>query len=124
MRTILILIAALLTSSAHAATPAEQACVLKAADTLPKIQGMKIGKGRASTAEGAPPGFLRVDIDWEAAASARRGSISALWMAMATLGCNAWLSRAFPLHSVAGLLPEGIEIGAQFRVYAIFTKHL
>jgi hypothetical protein len=67
MRTILILIAALLTSSAHAATPAEQACVLKAADTLPKIQGMKIGKGRASTAEGAPPGFLRVDIDWEAA---------------------------------------------------------
>jgi hypothetical protein len=63
-----MLAAALLISSAHAASPSEQACVLKAADTLPKIQGMKIGKGKASPAAApAPAGFLRVDIDWEAA---------------------------------------------------------
>lgn len=53
---------------AHAASPGEQACVLKAADTLPKIVGMKIGKGRTSPAGApAPAGWLHVDIDWEAA---------------------------------------------------------
>jgi hypothetical protein len=50
-----------------AANSNEQACILKAADTLPKIQGMKIGKGRTSPAPGAPAGWLRVEMDWESA---------------------------------------------------------
>ena len=46
----------------------DQACILKAADTLPKIQGMKIGKGRTRAAEApAPAGWLRVEVDWSAA---------------------------------------------------------
>lgn len=53
---------------AFAAPANEQACVLKAADTLPKIAGMKIGKSHASPAEApAPAGWLRVEVDWSAA---------------------------------------------------------
>jgi hypothetical protein len=54
--------------AALGANPNEQACVLKAADTLPKIAGMKIGKSRTSPAEGpAVAQWLRVEIDWSAA---------------------------------------------------------
>lgn len=68
MRTIAVLVVAICCAPAHAATPSEQACVLKAADTLPKIQGMKIGNGRTSPAGApAPAGWLRVEMDWESA---------------------------------------------------------
>jgi hypothetical protein len=67
MRLIIVAICAVQIPTALAATPVEQACILKAADTLPKIQGMKIGKGRAAPAQGAPAGFQRVEISWEAA---------------------------------------------------------
>ncbi len=63
-----LMISALPISSALAASPNEQACVLKAADTLPKIVGMKIGKSRTSPAGApAPAGWLRVEVDWSAA---------------------------------------------------------
>ncbi|MEY9239158.1 hypothetical protein ABIF68_006778 [Bradyrhizobium japonicum] len=62
-------------SPALAAGSNEQACVLKAADTLPKIAGMKIGKSRTTTMQApnnwpgsGPP--LRVDIEWTAAGQA------------------------------------------------------
>lgn len=71
MRTIKTLIAALCAmqiSTAIAASPSEQVCILKAADTLPKIVGMKIGKSRTSPAGApAPAGWLRVEVDWSAA---------------------------------------------------------
>ncbi|MCK1656162.1 hypothetical protein [Bradyrhizobium sp. 151] len=41
---------------ALAATPNKSACSIKAADTLPKIAGMKIGK-RKTTDQPAPPNW-------------------------------------------------------------------
>lgn len=67
MRTATLLIATLLTMPALAAEP-DATCVLKAADALPKVAGMKIGKSRTSPAEGpAIAQWRRVEIDWQAA---------------------------------------------------------
>jgi hypothetical protein len=65
----------LFVTPATAATPNEQACILKAAETLPKIQGLKIGKSRA-TAMPTPAGWagsgppIRVEVDFTAAGQA------------------------------------------------------
>ncbi|WP_426615240.1 hypothetical protein [Bradyrhizobium sp. McL0616] len=74
MRTILIAVAAMMSMSPALAAPNanEQACILKVADTLPKIAGMNIGKSR-TTPMPLPAGWpgsgppLRVEIDWSAA---------------------------------------------------------
>jgi hypothetical protein len=67
MRTVIAALCFVVGIPASLAAPGEQACVLKAADTLPKIVGMKIGKSKTSPAGApAPAGWLRVDIDWEA----------------------------------------------------------
>jgi hypothetical protein len=73
-----VLIASLLiVLPALAATPNESACIIKAADTLPNIAGMKIGK-RKTTDQPAPPNWpsssppIRVEIDWSAAGQSQK----------------------------------------------------
>jgi hypothetical protein len=74
----------LLAAPAAAATPNETACILKAAETLPKIAGMQIGKSRATLLP-APQGWqwgppIKVEVDWTAAGQA------ATWAYLCTVG--------------------------------------
>lgn len=61
---------------AFAASPNESACIIKAADTLPKIAGMKIGRSK-TIPQPAPPNWasrippIRVEIEWNAAGQAQ-----------------------------------------------------
>lgn len=77
MKTAMILLATALIAGQAKADPVASACVIKAAETLPKIAGMKIGKS-ATEAVAAPPGWslpsppTRVVISWEAAGQAQR----------------------------------------------------
>lgn len=87
MRHAAILIAAALSAStpAQSATPNEQACILKAAETPPRVAGMKIGKSRTKPLE-TPAGWqgsgppIRVEVDWTAAGQA------ATWVYLCAVG--------------------------------------
>jgi hypothetical protein len=73
-----VLIASFLTPCpALAATPNESACIIKVAEAVPKIAGMRIGKSK-TTDQPAPPNWpsphppVRVEIDWSAAGQSQK----------------------------------------------------
>lgn len=77
MRAILTASILVATTPALAASPNESACIIKAADTLPKIAGMKIGKSRtipqpAPANWPSPNSPIRVEIEWSAAGQSRK----------------------------------------------------
>lgn len=77
MRAILTASILIIATPALAASPNDSACIIKAADALPKIAGMKIGKSTV-TQQPAPPNWpspnppIRVEIEWTAAGQSQR----------------------------------------------------
>jgi hypothetical protein len=74
----------LLPLTAQAATSNETACILKAAETLPKIAGMQIGKSRVQEMP-SPAGWqwgppIKVEVDWTAA------GVASTWAYLCTVG--------------------------------------
>lgn len=83
LRANLILSAMLLALGAHATEVTDQtACILKVAETLPKVAGLRIEKGTAMPAAGAPEGVFRVTVDWSAAGQSTR------WVYLCVVAAN------------------------------------